>query len=206
MKADGNSKKRGFTIAELLIIAAIVGILVAVAIPLISAKLERARETVDIHTMRAAAALGQKFYYEGVTDPDSAHAAGMQWYRSNNNDKSEGSNAFAIYLPEKGTFSDKNYDGTIADGLKAYGKGGKKDGGVDLFGEDNKRVYDPTIDYTGGVLQVSIFPNGNRKRVEVAWKKLQTGNVRPFIGNGQNCKDGGKYNESNYPRLIIYLS
>jgi len=205
MKAECNLNKRGFTIAELLIIAAIIGFLVAVSIPLFTAQLEKTRETVDIHTMRTAASLGQQFYYAGVTDKKSAEKAGMQWWKSGT-DGNAGSNAYAIYLPDKGIFSDVDYNTAIDNGLKAYGKGTKFDGGKDLFREDNKRVYDPTLDYTNAVLQVSIFPNGSNKRVEVAWKKLQKGATRPFIGNGTRGKDNYTYNESNYPRMVIYLN
>ncbi|WP_036612271.1 prepilin-type N-terminal cleavage/methylation domain-containing protein [Oribacterium sp. P6A1] len=196
---------KGFTMAELLIVVAIVGVLVAVSIPLFTAQLEKTRETADIHTMRAAAALGQQFYYAGVIDKKSAEKAGMQWYTSGS-DSSSKSNAFAIYIPDKGAFSDKDYNGSIDAGLKAYGKGTKLDGGVDLMRADNLRVYDPTLDYTNAVLQVSIFPNGDNKRVEVAWKKLQKGNARPFIGNGEKGKDGYKYSEDTYPRMVIKLS
>lgn len=205
MKSNILIKQRGFTIAELLIIAAIVGFLVAVSIPLFTAQLEKTRETADIHTMRAAASLGQQFYYAGVTDKQSAEKAGMQWWKSGS-DTSPKSNAFAIYIPDKGVFSDKNYDDSIDAGLKAYGKGTKFDGGKDLMREGNLRVYDPTLDYTNAVLQVSIFPNGDDKRVEVAWKKLQKGNGRPFIGNGEKGKDGYTYKEENYPRMVIKLN
>jgi type II secretory pathway pseudopilin PulG len=200
-----NLNKRGFTIVELLIIVAIVGFLVAVSIPLFTAQLEKTRETADIHTMRVAASLGQQFYYEGVIDKKSAEKAGMQWWKSGS-DADPKSNAFAIYVPDKGMFSEKDYNTLIDEGLKAYGKGTKFDGGKDLFREDNKRVYDPTLDYTNAVLQVSIFPNGSNKRVEVAWKKLQKGNGRPFIGNGEMGKDGYKYSEDTYPRMVIYLN
>ena len=196
--------RKGFTIAELLIVVVIVGILVAVSIPLFSAKLERARETTDISVMRAAAALGQQFYYEGIRDPESARKAGMQWYK-NGSDSAAGSNAFAIYLPDKGTFYDKDYTTLVNSGYKAYGKGRKQDGGVDLFREGNLRVYDPTIDYTKGVCQVSIFPNGSNKRVEVAWKEFKAGTTRPFIGNNKKGKDGNTYTENTYPRMVIYL-
>ncbi|OON84886.1 hypothetical protein BXO88_15025 [Oribacterium sp. C9] len=202
MKYYRHFNKKGFTLIELLIIVVIVGILVAVSVPYFAHELEKTRETADIHTMRAAAALGQQFYYEGVVDKKSAEKAGMQWYDAATKDKS---NAFAIYIPDKGIFSKKIYDDTIDDGLKAYGKGSNLDGGIDLIGEDGKWIYDPTIDYRKGVCQVSIFPNGDRKRVEVAWKELKKGKIRPFIGNNTNGK-GGHYNEDTYPRLIIYIN
>lgn len=195
MKADSLTNKKGFTIAEMLIIVAIVGVLVAVSIPLFTAQLEKARETVDIHTMRTAASLGQQFYYEGVTGPESARKAGMKWYKQSGSDTNVGSNAYAIYIPEKGVFSDKDYDDLVGE-LSPYGKGGKLDGGVSMDGADGKLAYDPKLDYTKAVCQVSIFPNGNNKRVEVAWKELKKGS-RPFIGNTTG---------NNYPRLTIYMN
>ncbi len=189
-----SKKKKGFTLAELLIIVAIVGVLVAVSIPIFTAQLEKARETVDIHTMRTAASLGQQFYYEGVTGSESARKAGMKWYGSDTN---VGSNAYAIYIPDKGVFSDKDYD-DLAGKMNPYGKGGKLDGGVSMDGADGKLAYDPKLDYTKAVCQVSIFPNGNNKRVEVAWKELKKGGT-PFIGNIPG-------NNNNYPRLTIYLN
>lgn len=46
--------KKGFTLAELLIVVAIIAVLVAVSVPVFNSKLERAREATDIANMRAA--------------------------------------------------------------------------------------------------------------------------------------------------------
>jgi len=48
--------KAGFTLAELLIVVAIIAVLVAVAIPIFSAQLEKSREETDIANMRSAKA------------------------------------------------------------------------------------------------------------------------------------------------------
>lgn len=48
-----NSKK-GFTLAELLIVVAIIGVLVAISIPIFTGQLEKAREATDAANIRAA--------------------------------------------------------------------------------------------------------------------------------------------------------
>ncbi|MEG1470499.1 MAG: prepilin-type N-terminal cleavage/methylation domain-containing protein, partial [Anaerovoracaceae bacterium] len=49
--------KRGFTLAELLVVVAIIAILVAVSIPIFSGKLEEARKNTDLANVRAAKAV-----------------------------------------------------------------------------------------------------------------------------------------------------
>lgn len=46
--------KKGFTLAELLIVVAIIAVLVAISIPIFSAQLEKSREAVDLANIRAA--------------------------------------------------------------------------------------------------------------------------------------------------------
>ena len=50
---------KGFTLAELLIVVAIIAVLVAIAIPVFSSRLEQSRETTDIANLRSAYAAGQ---------------------------------------------------------------------------------------------------------------------------------------------------
>jgi type IV pilus assembly protein PilA len=46
--------KKGFTLAELLIVVAIIGVLVAVSIPIFTAQLEKSREATDLAHIRSA--------------------------------------------------------------------------------------------------------------------------------------------------------
>ena len=50
-------RKNGFTLAELLIVVAIIAVLVAVAIPVFSNQLEKSRRAVDMHTARSIASV-----------------------------------------------------------------------------------------------------------------------------------------------------
>mgnify|MGYP005923479269 CR=1 FL=1 len=48
------NKNRGFTLAELLIVVAIVGVLLAISIPIFNKNLESSRESVDLSNVRSA--------------------------------------------------------------------------------------------------------------------------------------------------------
>ena len=55
MKGEQNKQnKKGFTLAELLIVVAIIAVLVAISIPIFTSQLEKSRESVDIANIRAA--------------------------------------------------------------------------------------------------------------------------------------------------------
>lgn len=48
------NNRKGFTLAELLIVVAIIAVLVAIAIPIFSAQLEKSREATDLANIRSA--------------------------------------------------------------------------------------------------------------------------------------------------------
>ena len=47
-------KNKGFTLAELLIVVAIIGVLVAISIPIFSKQLEKARDATSVANIRSA--------------------------------------------------------------------------------------------------------------------------------------------------------
>ena len=53
---------KGFTLAELLIVVAIIAVLVAIAIPVFTTQLERSREATDLSNIRAAYAEAMSEY------------------------------------------------------------------------------------------------------------------------------------------------
>lgn len=77
--------KKGFTLAELLIVVAIIAVLVAIAIPIFTTQLEKSREAVDLANVRSAYA---KVMVAAVGDDQSSpNADGVtysngRWYIS----------------------------------------------------------------------------------------------------------------------------
>ncbi|MEE8807484.1 MAG: prepilin-type N-terminal cleavage/methylation domain-containing protein [Lactimicrobium sp.] len=51
---NNSRKKKGFTLAELLIVVAIIAVLVAISIPIFKSQLEKAREATDLANLRSA--------------------------------------------------------------------------------------------------------------------------------------------------------
>ena len=72
MKKNNN---KGFTLAELLIVVAIIAVLVAIAIPVFSGQLEKSREATDASNIRAAYA---EVAASALTDPDEDHKAEVE--------------------------------------------------------------------------------------------------------------------------------
>lgn len=66
--------KKGFTLAELLVVVAIIGVLVAISIPIFTSQLEKAREATDMANIRAAYA---EVVADGLTEPDKTHTANV---------------------------------------------------------------------------------------------------------------------------------
>lgn len=64
--------KKGFTLAELLVVVAILAILVAVSIPIFTGKLNQAKENTDAANVRAAKAAAVAEYLQGDVDTTKA--------------------------------------------------------------------------------------------------------------------------------------
>ena len=173
-------QKIGFTMAELLIVVAIIAVLVAIAIPIFNTQLEKSREAYDIATMRSAASLATQYFYAGVSDQTSANAAGLLWQAGGNE-----SNAFGVYDPSTGKFVAKR----STQFGKSYGKGTKKDSGKTYTYDDDDLIYASGEDYSNALCMVSIYPVGPNKHIDIYWKNKNTGK---YIG-GQSMNNVPKY-------------
>ena len=61
------SSKKGFTLAELLIVVAIIGVLVGISIPIFTTQLEKSRESTDVANLRAAKAAIVAMYLDDAS-------------------------------------------------------------------------------------------------------------------------------------------
>ena len=65
---DNHCREKGFTLAELLVVVAIVGILVAISVPLFTAQLGKARKATNEANMRAAKIAATAQYLVNAND------------------------------------------------------------------------------------------------------------------------------------------
>ena len=63
--------KKGFTLAELLIVVAIIAVLVAISIPVFTTQLEKARESTDAANLRSAYA---EVMVQAVSEPNADYS------------------------------------------------------------------------------------------------------------------------------------
>lgn len=181
----GINKKEGFTLAELLIVVAIIAVLVAIAIPVFNKQIEKAREAYDIYTMRQAASAAIDLYYAGVNDEVSATANGLKWWPDDNPNKR---NAAGVYVPTTGKFLPLRSSDDETKKM-VYGKGTTIKGGTQFTLGNERGAYNHELNYTNAVVMIAIYPDGNNKHVDIYWK----GTDGKYIGGEGDGKSDPKY-------------
>ena len=101
--------KKGFTLAELLIVVAIIGVLVAISIPIFTSQLEKSRDAVSVANMRTAYAEAQTLELTATKNGDKADKATYA-------KTATGSTVTVADVAFKGTKKDDNFSG-LADDL-----------------------------------------------------------------------------------------
>ena len=80
------NNKKGFTLAELLIVVAIIGVLVAVAIPVFTGSLKKAQEATELANARATYAEAASNYLLEGTETTTKEYDGIRYTASTAND------------------------------------------------------------------------------------------------------------------------
>ena len=88
---------KGFTLAELLIVVAIIAVLTAIAIPVFSAQLEKSREATDLANIRGVYAESAA---ASITDPDQTHSATVTLKQTQAKWQTTGANIAGIAIGE----------------------------------------------------------------------------------------------------------
>lgn len=103
--------KKGFTLAELLIVVAIIAVLVAISIPIFTAQLEKSREATDLANQRAAKAAAvaayldadstgtQTYYYDAASGAVKSTKSGIAAYGKGTTHVGSASNTQDGYEP-----------------------------------------------------------------------------------------------------------
>lgn len=94
MKKNNN---KGFTLAELLIVVAIIAVLTAIAIPVFTAQLEKSRESTDLANIRSAYA---EVAAASLTDPDNDVEAEVPLKQTQAKWQTTGANVAGIDIAE----------------------------------------------------------------------------------------------------------
>ncbi|MBQ6987406.1 MAG: prepilin-type N-terminal cleavage/methylation domain-containing protein, partial [Oscillibacter sp.] len=161
-------KMAGFTLAELLIVVAIIAILVAIGIPMFNTAMEKSRETADISNLRAAKAAGAVLHMDGMTVPYTGHDA----------TKIPAEGYVCFYDISQGILLDpddtrvKDASGTVV--LKASGKGTALAGTqptTEVLMTDGTNEYKPTSNVSNGYIAVLILPSDDESPVQVTFVK-----------------------------------
>ena len=126
---------KGFTLAELLIVVAIIAVLVAIAIPVFTTQLERSRETTDMANIRSAYAAGTTAALTGYVGETSFNTADATYQ----------------YKPDE--------NGSLANTGTNIGQGTATDGKADTSALPGGCTYKTTDNVKGKPIQV-VIKNG----------------------------------------------
>lgn len=138
--------KKGFTLAELLVVVAIIGVLVAISIPIFTSQLEKAREATDEANIRA-------IYAECSADVLTQTANG-------NNDKTANEGRVEWTVDAKGVVT---ATGTYTMKQQEAGLAGNTSGSIDIGG-----VKIASDDFKTGTATITVKGDGTKPSITIA--------------------------------------
>ena len=107
-------RREGFTMAELLIVVAIIAVLVAIAIPVFTSQLERSRDAVTVSNIRAAYAQAQTALL--TQQSDTTNTVNPTTYTAKDATNNSGNPTVKVeHVVAKGENSTTAWSGTIDD-------------------------------------------------------------------------------------------
>lgn len=146
-------KKKGFTLAELLIVVVIIGILVAVSIPIFNNQMEKSREAVDLANLRAAKAAAIAAVITGSLEDGTKISAKVDYWYNIETGKYQTEQLDAGY--GKGTSLGSDY----------YSRGEK---GSDC---NNEYGYNSSTNYKNACIEMSYEEVNGVKTIRIYFKQ-----------------------------------
>lgn len=140
--------EKGFTLAELLIVVAIIGVLVAISIPIFTSQLEKAREATDEANIRSIYA---QLSADVLTENTTSDA---------NKDK--------VVCPAAATYTVKKDDAGNIIGEATYTMTQKTDGTVSKTDVTIGGVTLTSANFTTGTATITIKDDGTASKIEIA--------------------------------------
>lgn len=128
---EKKNNKKGFTLAELLIVVAIIAVLIAIAIPVFTTQLEKSKEATDVANLRGAYAAATTAVLTGEINGTDIGSGGTFYY-------------------------DPSVDGSLASSGVALGQGTTKDGKLNLDALPDNIQYGNDTDAKGKSIKVEI--------------------------------------------------
>lgn len=196
------NKKKGFTLAELLIVIAIIGVLVGIAIPVLNSQLEKSRKAKDLHTARSIESVLATAVNDGTIElalPTVAGQASAIWvivtldknsWPSGYPDNAKAHNTYFCgantTVRINGKENGKDWDvyndeiekivseaGLIGDGLKVVSKNKNN---------DSRDWYGVEVYYHNGDIKTKIFSGNKDKSSDVTKVEEAYNNIGKMIG------------------------
>lgn len=160
--------KKGFTLAELMVVVAIIGVLVAISVPIFNSQLEKSREATDLANVRSAYAqvMTEAIGKEGIPEPVAVFLKQTQ-------------DNWQTKLPI--TIGGVTFDGKSSDNWKGTPKGKgmcrvsyEKDRGV-IFNWEGGYAGDASLAVKGFLKDIGTKPNKNSNEAYYSNQLLRIG-------------------------------